>query len=102
MAFGIEPQGKGGTAIAGRCGLGDQLGGGLDRGFDGVLAIFVELLGDPFDGFAHGAGGRVGDMLGLGFGLTGVESGRLAYEAGRMPKRLYASASSPLDGTAIF
>jgi len=32
----------------------------------------------------------------------GVEAGRGAYEAGRMPKRLYASASSPLDGTAIF
>jgi thiazole synthase len=27
-----------------------------------------------------------------------VEAGRLAYEAGRMPKRLYASASSPLAG----
>lgn len=27
-----------------------------------------------------------------------VESGRLAYEAGRMPKRLYGSASSPLEG----
>jgi thiazole synthase len=27
-----------------------------------------------------------------------VESGRLAYEAGRMPKRLYATASSPLAG----
>lgn len=27
-----------------------------------------------------------------------VISGRLAYLAGRMPKRLYASASSPLDG----
>jgi thiazole synthase len=31
-----------------------------------------------------------------------VESGRLAYEAGRMPRRLYASASSPLDGLASF
>ncbi|MEZ4279590.1 MAG: thiazole synthase [Myxococcota bacterium] len=31
-----------------------------------------------------------------------VEAGRAAYEAGRMPKRLYASASSPLDGTAAF
>jgi thiazole synthase len=31
-----------------------------------------------------------------------VEGGRLAYEAGRIPKRLYASASSPIDGTAIF
>ena len=27
-----------------------------------------------------------------------VDAGRLAYEAGRMPKRLYASASSPLAG----
>ena len=31
-----------------------------------------------------------------------VESGRLAYEAGRMPRRLYASASSPPDGVASF
>ena len=28
----------------------------------------------------------------------GVEAGRLAYLAGRMPKKLYASASSPLSG----
>jgi thiazole synthase len=27
-----------------------------------------------------------------------IEAGRLAYEAGRMPKKLYASASSPLEG----
>ncbi|MBI1846146.1 MAG: thiazole synthase [Candidatus Rokubacteria bacterium] len=27
-----------------------------------------------------------------------VEAGRLAFKAGRMPKRLYASASSPLEG----
>ena len=31
-----------------------------------------------------------------------VEAGRLAYEAGRMPRRLYANASSPLDGVATF
>jgi len=31
-----------------------------------------------------------------------VEAGRLAYESGRMPRRLYASASSPLDGLARF
>jgi len=30
----------------------------------------------------------------------GVEAGREAYEAGRMPRRLYAAASSPLDGLA--
>ena len=28
----------------------------------------------------------------------GVEAGRVAYRAGRMPKRLYASASSPIQG----
>jgi thiazole synthase len=27
-----------------------------------------------------------------------VEAGRLAYEAGRMPRRLYAQASSPEEG----
>jgi thiazole synthase len=27
-----------------------------------------------------------------------VIAGRMAYLAGRMPKKLYASASSPLDG----
>lgn len=31
-----------------------------------------------------------------------VEAGRLAYTAGRMPMRLYASASSPIDGLARF
>jgi thiazole synthase len=28
-----------------------------------------------------------------------VDAGRLAFEAGRIPKKLYASASSPLEGT---
>ena len=32
----------------------------------------------------------------------GIEAGRLAYNAGRMAKRLYASASSPIEGTASF
>ena len=27
-----------------------------------------------------------------------IEAGRLAYEAGRMPRRLYAQASSPEEG----
>ncbi|MEE9221605.1 MAG: thiazole synthase, partial [candidate division NC10 bacterium] len=27
-----------------------------------------------------------------------VEAGRLAYVAGRIPKKLYASASTPLEG----
>jgi len=29
----------------------------------------------------------------------GIEAGREAYRAGRMPRRAYASASSPIDGT---
>lgn len=29
---------------------------------------------------------------------AGVEAGRLAYEAGRIPRKLYATASSPLEG----
>jgi thiazole synthase len=28
----------------------------------------------------------------------GVEAGRLAFRAGRIPRKAYASASSPLDG----
>ena len=27
-----------------------------------------------------------------------VEAGRLAYKAGRIPKKLYAQASSPIEG----
>ena len=34
-----------------------------------------------------------------GFRL-GVEAGRKAYLAGRIPKKAYASASSPLEGVA--
>lgn len=30
-----------------------------------------------------------------------VEAGREAFLAGRMPRRRYASASSPLDGTFV-
>jgi thiazole synthase len=31
-----------------------------------------------------------------------VESGRLAHEAGRIPKRLFAEASSPTEGIAEY
>jgi thiazole synthase len=31
-----------------------------------------------------------------------IEAGRLAYEAGRIPRRLYATASSPIDGLASY
>jgi len=29
----------------------------------------------------------------------GVEAGRLAFRAGRIPRKAYASASSPMEGT---
>jgi thiazole synthase len=32
----------------------------------------------------------------------GIEAGRLSYESGRIARRLYATASSPLDGLASF
>jgi thiazole synthase len=28
----------------------------------------------------------------------GVKAGRLAYKAGRIPRKLYATASSPIEG----
>jgi thiazole synthase len=31
---------------------------------------------------------------------AGVEAGRMAYQAGRIEKKAYASASSPLEGVA--
>jgi thiazole synthase len=43
------------------------------------------------------------DPLGMARAMKlAVEAGRLAYESGRIPRRLYASASSPLDGLASF
>lgn len=39
------------------------------------------------------------DPLGMALAMkAGVEAGRLAYRAGRIPKRLYATASSPTEG----
>jgi thiazole synthase len=39
------------------------------------------------------------DPLGMSLAMkAGVEAGRLAYLAGRIPKRLYATASSPTEG----
>jgi thiazole synthase len=32
----------------------------------------------------------------------GVEAGRLAFRAGRIPRRLYAQASTPDDGRGEF
>ena len=42
---------------------------------------------------------EAGDAAGMAMAMKlAVEAGRLAYLSGRMPKRLYASASSPIQG----
>jgi thiazole synthase len=57
----------------------------MELGCHGVLMnTAVALAGDPV-------------MMARAMRLA-VESGRLAYRAGRMPRRLYASASSPETG----
>lgn len=58
----------------------------MELGFDGILMNTAIALADDAEKMATAM-------------KLGVEAGRLAYEAGRMPKKLYASASSPLDGT---
>ena len=43
------------------------------------------------------AGAR--DPVKMAFAMrSGIEAGRLAFEAGRIPRRLYAKASTPADG----
>jgi thiazole synthase len=59
----------------------------MELGMDGVLLnTAVAAAQDP---------GAMAEAMKLG-----VQAGRLAYLAGRMPKRLYASASSPLEGVS--
>jgi len=58
----------------------------MELGVDGVLMnTGVALAKDPL---------KMARAMKLA-----VESGRLAYLAGRIPKKLYASASSPIEGT---
>ena len=57
----------------------------MELGADGVLMnTAIAAAKDP---------ARMGEAMKLG-----IDAGRLAYLAGRMERRLYASASSPLDG----
>lgn len=57
----------------------------MELGVDGVLLN---------TGIAHAR-----DPLGMALAMkAGVEAGRLAYLSGRIPKRLYATASSPTEG----
>jgi thiazole synthase len=58
----------------------------MELGVDGVLLN---------TGIAHAA-----DPLGMARAMkAAIEAGRLAYCAGRIPKKLYATASSPEEGT---
>ncbi len=61
----------------------------MELGFDAVLcASAVSRAEDPVT-MAHAV-------------RLGVEGGRLAYRAGRIPRRLYAQASTPEEGVAQF
>lgn len=60
-------------------------------------AIAMELGADAILMNTAIAESRDPGQMGLAMKLA-VEAGRLAYISGRMPKRLYASASSPIDG----
>jgi thiazole synthase len=61
----------------------------MELGYDGVLcASAISRAEDPV-AMAHAI-------------RLGTEGGRLAYRAGRIPRRLYARASTPEDGTAEF
>ncbi len=57
----------------------------MELGADGVLMNTAIALADDAEKMARAM-------------KLAVEAGRLAFEAGRMQKKLYASASSPLTG----
>src|SRR5947209_2999523 len=57
----------------------------MELGFDGVLMNTAIALAEDSEKMARAM-------------KLAVESGRLAHLAGRMPKKLYASASSPMTG----
>src|SRR6202795_2184408 len=57
----------------------------MELGYDGILMNTAIAAADD------------AEKMALAMKLA-VESGRLAYEAGRMPKKLYSAASSPLSG----
>jgi thiazole synthase len=61
----------------------------MELGYDGVLcASAISRAEDPV-AMAHAI-------------RLGIEGGRLAYRAGRIPRRLYAQASTPEEGVAEF
>ena len=57
--------------------------------------VVLEVTGSPPAGIAHAR-----DPLRMAGAMkSATEAGRLAYLAGRIPKKLYATASSPMEGT---
>ncbi len=80
----------------------EQLGGAIiivDAGVGTAsdAAIAMELGADAILMNTAIAEARNPAAMALAMKLA-VEAGRLAYKSGRMPKRLYASASSPIEG----
>lgn len=61
------------------------------------VAVAMELGSDAVLLNTAIAGAKDPVMMARAMGLA-VEAGRLAYLAGRIPKKLYATASSPLEG----
>jgi thiazole synthase len=104
--------------------LGAPIGSGMGIRNPYNLAIIVERAGVPVicdagvgtasdaaiamelgcDGvLLASAVARARDPVKMAFAMrAAIEAGRLAYEAGRMPRKLHAEASTPVAGTAEF
>lgn len=68
---------------------------GVGTASDCALAMEMGVSGVLLNTAVAGARDPVKMALAMRYG---VEGGRLAFEAGRIPKKLYATASSPLEG----
>ncbi|HEX9860517.1 MAG TPA: thiazole synthase, partial [Nitrospirota bacterium] len=64
------------------------------------VAVAMELGADAVLLNTAIAGAKEPVMMARAMGLA-CEAGRLAYRAGRMPRKLYATASSPIEGMII-
>jgi thiazole synthase len=69
---------------------------GVGTASDAALAMELGVDGILMNSAIAGAEHPV--QMALAMKLA-VEAGRLAFESGRIPKRLYANASSPVEGT---
>ena len=69
---------------------------GVGTASDAVLAMELGIDGILMNSGIAGARDAVAMAQAMNYG---VKAGRLAFEAGRIQRKLYASASSPLSGT---